>query len=184
MIPTLIIFLPLLFMSSFFISVAAILVSTNCFAASCSRNSIFELFRTPFAKSLLRSLLFANGVTSSYKYRHIFLRVQTFDEYVSIFIWLWIVPWYHFLPKCLLLFSFLCMFFGLICIFIHLFILFLWFYAIWWNNIHFAFTVLSFPIKICYNKCAAQRNPRIYFLAPTGAEMRKLWLLTALPLPV
>ena len=45
MIPTLIIFLPLLFMSSFFISVAAILVSTNCF---CRRHTcVNELLLTP-----------------------------------------------------------------------------------------------------------------------------------------
>ena len=148
MIPTLIIFLPLLFMSSFFISVAAILVSTNCFAASCSRNSIFELFRTPFAKSLLRSWILAHVVTSSYKYHHIFLRMQAFDEYVPIFIWLWIVPWYHFLSKCLLLFSFLCTFLGLLCIFMHIFILFLWFYALWWNNIHSVFRILFFPAEL------------------------------------
>ena len=105
-------------------------------------------------------------------------------KHERLFDLLTLTPWYHFLSKCLLLFLFLCMFFGSICIFMHLFILFLCFYTIWWNNIHSVFTVLSFPIKICYNKCAAQRNPRIYFLAPTEAEMRKLWLLTALPLPV
>ena len=32
--------------------------------------------------------------------------------------------------------------------------LFLWFYALWWNNIHSVFRILFFPIKICYNNYA------------------------------
>ena len=173
MIPTLIIFLPHLFMSSFFISVTAILVSTNCFAASCSRNSVN--IRNPlicyanryflmFSGSQVQKPYHAsmNGFSTFWPWHHdttFFLNVYYFFHFYAYFL-----DWYVYL-----------------CTYSYFFYVFMQYDGIIFTLFlpYFLFRLKSATISVLRNAIRAS-----IFLASTRAEMRKLWLLTALPLPV